>query len=248
MMHMLGAVILASLVGSVHCAGMCGAFVTLAVASPDAAPVRPWKLQAAYHLGRLASYVSLGLLAGQLGASIDTGATLIGVQNLALTLSASLVAIFCIVKLLAFARLRVPTVRLPAGWQRLTERAHRAAWTLGPTPRAAAIGGLTTLLPCGWLYAFVALAMGSGGPFRAAMVMAAFWLGTVPILAALGAGARRLVGRPARYLPIATTALLLIVSVSTLVGRARLLGLLTPGAPVADVASAPICHPVGGLP
>jgi len=57
------AIFAASVLGSLHCAGMCGAFVAIAVQDRG-----NWRrhasLQAAYHGGRLASYLSLGIAAG----------------------------------------------------------------------------------------------------------------------------------------------------------------------------------------
>lgn len=243
MIPLLGAVILASLAGSTHCLGMCGAFVTLAVAAPDARPVSPWRLQAAYHLGRLATYTAVGALAGALGTGLDTGATLLGVQNLAITISASLVALFALSKLAVLSGFRVPGFRPPAAWTGLVEKLHRVAWGMRPTPRAGAIGLLTTLLPCGWLYAFVAVALGAGSPARAALVMAAFWVGTVPVLAALGAGVRRFARVPGLNLPVATTVVLLVASVATLAGRGRLLGMLVPDAASDPAHAQALCCP-----
>jgi hypothetical protein len=249
MMPLLGAVMLASIAGSTHCLGMCGAFVTLAVAAPDARAASPFALQAAYHGGRLATYTAVGALAGALGTAIDTGAALAGVQNVAITLSASLVALFALSRLAVHAGIRTPRLRMPSAWTRVVETLHRVAWAMRPTPRAAAIGLLTTLLPCGWLYAFVAVALGAGSPARAALVMAAFWVGTVPLLAALGAGVRRFSRVPGLNLPVATTVVLLVASVATLAGRGRLLGMLVPERQDDPLRAAAVCcpDPVNGL-
>ncbi|VAX40404.1 hypothetical protein MNBD_PLANCTO03-914, partial [hydrothermal vent metagenome] len=57
-------VFLASLLGSMHCAGMCGAFVAFAVGldDPEAARKRV-RLHMAYNAGRLTTYVTLGAIA-----------------------------------------------------------------------------------------------------------------------------------------------------------------------------------------
>ena len=53
MLPLLITVFLASLSGSLHCAGMCGAFVALAVGGADNAARHQGRvLQAAYHAGR----------------------------------------------------------------------------------------------------------------------------------------------------------------------------------------------------
>ena len=65
-MSLLLPILVASLLGSLHCGGMCGAFVMLAVAGPDDKPgvLRHGLLQGLYHGGRGLGYVALGLLAG----------------------------------------------------------------------------------------------------------------------------------------------------------------------------------------
>jgi hypothetical protein len=54
-------------------------------------------------------------------------------------------------------------------------------------PAAAALIGLcSTLLPCGFLYAFVLAAGATADPIRAMTLMSGFWLGTLPALLSLG--------------------------------------------------------------
>ena len=60
------------------------------------------------------------------------------------------------------------------------------------------LGLLTGLLPCGVLYVAFSRAVLAGSLPGGALVMAAFWLGTVPLLATIGfasGGLGRLVGR-----------------------------------------------------
>ena len=73
--------------------------------------------------------------------------------------------------------------------------------------------------------------------------MAAFWTGTVPVLAALGAGVRRFARVPGLNLPVATTVLLLVASVATLAGRGKLLGLLVPDAASDPAHATALCCP-----
>src|SRR5690606_18807129 len=60
--------------------------------------------------------------------------------------------------------------------------------------RAALLGVSTGLLPCGWLYAFALSAAATGSARDGALVMAAFWLGSVPALVGVGAIVARLSG------------------------------------------------------
>jgi sulfite exporter TauE/SafE len=249
------AVLTASLLGSLHCAGMCGAFVVLAVGQPEAGGgrvTRPWRLQGAYHAGRLVTYLVFGLIAGALGASLNLGGSLINVQRAATILSAATLVVFGVLTLLRVLGVRQGVRGAPAWMAALAQRGHRAAWTLDPLPRALAIGLLTTLLPCGWLYAFVVTAAGTGHALTGAAVMGTFWLGTLPVMAAVGAGARRLVGPLGAYAPVLMSSLLIAVGLLTLAHRATLIGLPLPAASIAVLddqpsvpdpdAPMPCCH------
>ena len=72
-----------------------------------------------------------------------------------------------------------------------------------PTVRGAATGLVTTLLPCGWLYVFVATAGGTGHVLDAMLIMFVFWLGTLPMMVTIGLGAQRMFGAFQRRLPLA---------------------------------------------
>ena len=78
-----------------------------------------------------------------------------------------------------------------------------------PVWRAAAIGLASALLPCGWLYAFVVLAAGTGSASGGAALMLAFWLGTVPALLGLGLSVGRLSATLRARLPRISAALVL---------------------------------------
>jgi len=91
-----------------------------------------------------------------------------------------------------------------------------------PTVRGAATGLLTTLLPCGWLYVFVATAGGTGHVLDAMLIMFVFWLGTLPMMVALGATIRGVAGAFGRRLPALTCVALMGMGLFTLVHRARL--------------------------
>ena len=86
-------------------------------------------------------------------------------------------------------------------------------------PRAATIGLLSALLPCGWLYAFAVIAAGTASAAWGAAVMTAFWLGTVPVLASLGVGVQALTGTLGRRIPLATALLLVALGLYTIAGR-----------------------------
>jgi sulfite exporter TauE/SafE len=59
-------------------------------------------------------------------------------------------------------------------------------------PKAFALGALWGWLPCGMVYGALVVALASGDPVSGALTMAAFGLGTLPNLLALGYAAGRL--------------------------------------------------------
>jgi len=218
MIGLVGAVFLASVLGSLHCAGMCGAFVAFAVGA-DPQRGGSARLHAAYNLGRLSTYTALGVAAGAVGRAIDLTGEAAGAQRVAASLAGAMMVGFGVIMLLRHRGVRLPRAPLPPGLRGLTERGHRFASSRGPVARALLVGMLTTLLPCGWLYAFVVTAAGTGSPVWGGVTMAVFWLGTLPALVAVGAGASRLAGALGRRLPLATTALLIGVGLWTIFGR-----------------------------
>ena len=212
------AVLLASLLGSLHCAGMCGAFVALAVEDRTSWQ-RHVSLQAAYHGGRLASYVILGVAAGLAGHLLNLGGALAGIRSAATVIAGATILLFAVMTLARHAGFRGIGNAAPAWLTRLGSRFIRLGMKSPPIARALLIGLSTTLLPCGWLYAFVVTAAGTANPFTAAITMFAFWLGTLPVLITLSAGLRRIIGRRG---PVITCLILAIVGLYTMAGRAAL--------------------------
>ncbi len=259
---LIGAVFLASLLGSLHCAGMCGAFLLFAVGA-DRGPSRAEqaRLHLAYHGGRLVTYSILGAVAGSLGAALDLGGSMVGLQRAAAVVAGALMIVFGIVTILRLRGVRARLDLVPARFRRGVEAAQRRALAMPPFSRALLIGLMTTLLPCGWLYAFAITAAGTGHPALGALTMAVFWLGTLPVLISLGVGAQALTGPLRRHLPVLTSLALVGVGLYMVVARVAAppidkgaLGVLTPaslrdaasGVPTADDVDCPLCHPADG--
>lgn len=223
MIGLIAAVFVASLLGSLHCAGMCGAFVAFAVSGADGqGRGKRAMLNGSYQVGRLITYVALGVAAGSVGALLDLGGALAGISRAAMVLAGAVMVVFGLSAVLHAMGRRAPRMPVPAIMQRLLAHGHRAAMTLSPVRRALAIGLLTTLLPCGWLYAFAAAAGGTASPWWGGVTMAVFWLGTLPVLVSLGVGVQRLTGVLGRRLPHATAVLLILVGLWTIIGRGML--------------------------
>lgn len=158
-----GAVLLASVAGSGHCVAMCGG-LTFALAPTRAAQLR-------YHLGRGLAYAGLGAAAGYLGENLLSPST-----HHALTLAAA--ALLGIALIYAGAQLwRGKGAYLPTLPQPLLRRLHRAA-----RGHAFCGGALTALLPCGWLHSFVLAASATQSALSGALLLAVFWMGSLPAL------------------------------------------------------------------
>jgi hypothetical protein len=75
------------------------------------------------------------------------------------------------------------------------------------------------LLPCGWLYLFALIAAGTASPIIGPVVMAAFWVGTVPALTALIAGSTMLSKKFTTAIPMVAAMLLITTGCFTASGR-----------------------------
>ncbi len=213
-------ILTASLLGSVHCAAMCGGFVCLYAGStaPHAASLRSHAL---YNVGRLASYLLLGGIAGAIGAGVTQMGSFAGVGRAATVLAGALMIGWAISTIAAQrgVRLGFGSSAVPEWWQRGIGRLLHRIREQPATVRAALTGLGTTLLPCGWLYVFVASAGGTGSVRDGMLVMAIFWLGTVPALVAVGVGAQRIFGPFRRKLPTLGAVTVLLMGVLAVSGR-----------------------------
>jgi sulfite exporter TauE/SafE len=229
MTPLIAAIFLASLLGSLHCAGMCGAFMAMATTPapgkcasgglPASAGRAIFGAQAAYHLGRLATYSVLGALAGGFGAALDHTTALAGLQRGAAAFAGAAMVVFGLITLLRILGVRLAQVKAPEFLRRTLVRGHSAAFELPPLQRAAVVGLLTTLLPCGWLYAFVIGAAGTGSASLGALTMAVFWLGTLPVMVTIGAGLQSLTGALRTRLPLITSVAVIAVGLFTVAQR-----------------------------
>jgi hypothetical protein len=174
----LAAGFLVGIVGSIHCAAMCGP-IALALPAGDAGTVRFFAGRFLYNAGRVVTYIILGITLGSLGSLL----ALAGLQQ-ALSITAGVVMVVAVL---------VPSVinRLSARWSPL-ERIHAGLRTrLGSMLRQRSpgslfgVGLLNGLLPCGLLYAALATAAALGDPLRAALFTAGFGLGTIPVILAI---------------------------------------------------------------
>lgn len=218
MITLITTVFVASIIGSLHCAGMCGGVLALAIGIAGGDPTPRRRLQAAYHGGRLVTYTVLGLLAGAIGSTIDR-ATIAGIERPAAIMAGAVMIAFGALALARVCGVRAGSMRHRPLLQNLTRRGYDFAFARSGLSRAATLGLLTGLLPCGWLWAFVAAAASTGDAATGALTMAVFWSGTLPVLAAAGAGLQALAGPLQRHLPKVTALVLIAVGVWTVSAR-----------------------------
>ena len=211
-------VLAASLLGSVHCAAMCGAFTCL-YRRPLAEGEGAWRAHAAYNGGRLVSYLVLGAFAGMLGSRVNELARIPGIAKPAAVLAGVLMILWAASTIGASLGIRVPLTLAPEWARRLLGQGLIAARDLGAVTRAGLIGMLTTLLPCGWLYTFVVVAGSTGSAIGGAVVMLAFWAGTVPTMSLVAAGAHRLLGPFQKRLPLVSAVVVLALGFLSLAGK-----------------------------
>lgn len=195
---------LAGLGGSaMHCIGMCGPFVLGQVMS-DAGRIVPgtaygeWRrLSGAallpYHFGRMVTYSALGAMAGAATALFASTSIFGTLSGILLILGAALMLAQAFGLVLGAGAPQTPILqRLAAPLM----ASHR------PLARFA-LGLVLGFLPCGLIYGALGAAAGTGSMAQGALAMAAFSLGTMPALIAVGWGGmllRRRWQEPARWI------------------------------------------------
>lgn len=193
---LLSGLLLAGLAGSVmHCAPMCGPFVLGQVSDrlarvPAARLCELTRLRSGlllpYHLGRLVTYATLGAVAATFGAVAGRTGWFAPVSGGLLLLGAAVFVCHAAARLMPSVRPWLPhldTIPLGLGRRitRIARTVDRARWSGG------FLLGLTLgFLPCGFLYAALAVAAAVANPVGGAAAMLAFGIGTVPTLIVVG--------------------------------------------------------------
>lgn len=176
--------------GGGHCVGMCGG-LSSAFALQLPPGLNHTGLIVLLNLGRISSYVFIGLLVGaigQIGISLDQTRWL---QN-GLYLSANLLLLFLGLYLAGISSLatRIESIGRPV-WKRLNPLLNRLL-PIQSVPACFGVGMLWGWLPCGLVYSASLYALGSGNALEGGLYMLAFALGTLPNLLAMGLFAAQL--------------------------------------------------------
>ena len=182
----IGGALLSGLLGGAHCAAMCGGIATgLSVRQRGG-----WWMALQPNLGRVSGYVVAGALVGGFGHVVLGFARM---PHLALALRATVGVVLVVAALRLLDRHgRLGFLRAPGGrlwqWLRPLQRRLLPADTAG---KRIALGLLWGWMPCGLSTTLLAAAWLQASALHGGLTMAAFGLGTLPVMLPLTwAGAR----------------------------------------------------------
>lgn len=161
--------------GSFHCIGMCG---PIALALPINNKSFAWRILSilTYNSGRIITYSVFGLVIGLFGQSL----VLIGLQQY-LSLLLGFLILIAVIFSKTFAHILPLNGKLNK-WTHNIKKAFSFLFSQRSLSALFFIGLLNGLLPCGLVYLAVAGALTTGTPFKSALFMALFGLGTVPVM------------------------------------------------------------------
>lgn len=166
------------LLGSGHCAVMCGGVSTMlcSAISPHKAPPA---FIAAYNIGRLTSYSIAGALTGYLGyiasSSLDSG---LGVLRLMSGIFLILIALY--IGKWSSAIVRVE--KLGKYLWRFIQPLAKHVMPVQSITKALGLGAIWGWLPCGLVYSALTWSLASGSAAQGALLMLGFGLGTLPAI------------------------------------------------------------------
>ncbi|WP_262690362.1 sulfite exporter TauE/SafE family protein [Kordiimonas aestuarii] len=199
---------LGGLMGSAtHCVGMCGPFVVAQATSLQQTPsllrrVRGFALMP-YHLGRMTTYVILGVVAASLSGMVFNVPLQRGIAVVLLTVAGLLFLTSAIPSLKRVVAPQFPPSSL-ARFGAVLGRVAKAFFTNPTAWHRYALGVTLGFLPCGLLAAALMAVAATAEPISAAFGMAAFCVGTMPALFLTGAGGRYALDRlPIRFSTLA---------------------------------------------
>jgi len=182
----LGGALLAGLLGGAHCAAICGGIATSLTVQQRGG----WWMALQPNLGRVLGYVLAGAIVGGIGHGL-LGVARTPALGIALRAAVGVVLVVAALRLLdRGGRLRF--LSTPGGrlwqWLRPLQRRLLPADT---APRRIALGLLWGWMPCGLSTTLLAAAWLTASAMHGALTMAAFGLGTLPVMLPLTwAGAR----------------------------------------------------------
>ncbi|MBT7306623.1 MAG: sulfite exporter TauE/SafE family protein [Gammaproteobacteria bacterium] len=178
------------LLGTTHCAGMCGGIVSalsLGIPASQRSSRRsliPFLL--AYNGGRILSYALAGLLVASLGGVLGSLGEGMVIRTLFGLLS-SILMILLGFYLIGWWRRAILLLEQAGGrvWRNIEPYAQRFI-PIRSLSQAGMAGILWGWLPCGLVYTALTWTLTSESPLEGALLMVSFGLGTLPALLGLG--------------------------------------------------------------
>lgn len=166
------------LMGSFHCAGMCG---PIAIALPLHGTTILQKTfgAALYNIGRTVTYGIMGALFGLLGQGVG----MLGFQQKISVVMGALMIISVLFPALFKTKSNIGKI-----WSRFVGSLKRTIgkmFSIRSFSSLFFIGLLNGLLPCGLVYMAIAGAIGTGNVTQGSLYMILFGLGTIPMLLAI---------------------------------------------------------------
>lgn len=154
LLALIGGFFTAGFLGSWHCGVMCGPTACFLAAKKQLLP---------YQLGRLISYVLAGAFAGFVSQFLTTSFAWL-----------KYVSVFSACALLIYLFVtQNKKISTPESISNLYFKKNNSGFM---------IGLMTVLLPCGWLYSFIASALAARSAAAGALVMFVFWASSLPAL------------------------------------------------------------------
>ena len=178
---------LVGLVGGIHCAGMCGGIVGALATQSGRAPLR---FHLAYSAGRIVSYSVAGAFAGLIGSSAFLLEGMLPAERV-LYIVANVVLIAMGLYLAGLSRAILWLERPGARLWRALEPLARPLFPVRSVAAAAGVGAVWGFLPCGMVYTVLVGALAAHDAATGAAMLAAFGLGTLPNVLAIGLVAQR---------------------------------------------------------
>lgn len=209
-----------------HCIGMCGPLIStfsLAQGQTDSRLKSLLPAMLIYHFGRINSYAVIGLLFGLLATAARASGPSSQVRGWLFLISGLLMVLMGM-----GLRGWLPTSRIVESSRLGRFTAEKFMGLVGTRSAAGRyfLGVANGFLPCGPVYAMAAAALASPTPLHGAGTMAAFGLGTVPVLVAVGLGAGRLAPALQRKFNLVAAILVMIVGLEFLFRAGKLFGLI----------------------
>ena len=161
--------------GSFHCIGMCGP-IALSVPMGGKTGLAGIIRGLAYNLGRVTTYAILGLIVGFLGKKL-----MFGNFQQGLSIGVGILILLFVILPKTITKKLDPTsifARLFLKLKSTFQGIFKSKSPVGPL----VLGLVNGFLPCGLVYVGLAGALALGDPLKSAGFMAAFGLGTIPIM------------------------------------------------------------------